>query len=72
MNNLKVWKVSYYWTGSWGAYQTYEYVCVAETAKQAIQMAMEDCGDKPDPQNWYAEEIPTTAPVAMQINQQCS
>ena len=68
---LKVWKVSYYWNGGWGAYQTYEYVCVAENETQAIELAISDSGEK-DRTNWYATEINVDKAEAHQINQQCN
>ena len=66
---MKVFHVSYHWSGGWGAYQEYEFIVVAETADKAIGMvvqsnpntvASKDC--------WYATEIPTNAELVYGVS----
>ena len=55
---MKIWHCSYDWHGGWGAYQTYEIVCVAETKERAIELAMKSAGEFGSNKNdWSAEEM---------------
>ena len=67
---MRVWHCSYDWYGSYGAYQRYEYICIADTKDEAIQMAMNDSreGGK-DRSNWGAVEIDITTKAAHYISQ---
>lgn len=70
---MKIWHCSYDWQGSWGAYQRYEYVCVAETKELAIELAMKDAGEfGKGIENWSAEEINITEENAHYISSRSS
>ncbi len=55
---MKIYHVFYSERGSWGYYVEYEYVVVAESPQEAIDLAERNADDAKDPTSWHAEEIP--------------
>lgn len=70
---MKIWHCSYRWSGGWGAYQEYEYVCVAETKERAIELAMKDTVEfGKNIELWSATEVDASKENACYISSQCS
>jgi hypothetical protein len=55
--SFKVWHCNYNWQGSYGAYQEYDCVVVAEIKDKALGMALMAYPDT-HAQDWTATEIP--------------
>lgn len=60
---MKTWHCEYQWYGSYGAYQTADCICFANSKEEAIQFAenyynsMYDDGHKCNAQDWTATEL---------------
>ena len=54
---MKIWHCSYDWYGSYGAYQYYECIVIAEIKDKALGMVLMEYPDT-NPQDWSAVEIP--------------
>ena len=67
---MKIWHCSYDWYGSYGAYEQYECIVIAEIESKAIGMALMQYPDT-NPSDWSAREIPFEEGVH-QISGRCS
>ncbi len=64
---MKVWHCSYAWSGSFGNYQDYNCVVVAEIKSKALGMALMAYPNTL-PEDWTAEEIPTDKELVHHIS----
>ena len=68
---MKAWHCSYSWYGSWGAYQEYECIVIAEIKDKALGMALMEYPDT-NPTDWTASEISLTEQGVHHISSRCN
>jgi len=68
---LRVFRASYYWHGSYGAYEEKEYIVIANTKEEALGIVLE-AEAKTNAKNWEVTEIDIDEAGTIHINERGS